>query len=301
MPSDTVFAGGMGVIDKGSMGKSMCFPDVCLTPSGPTMVPMPYPNTAMASDLKGSSKTVFSGGNEIAKKSSYIDKSSGDEAGKGGGVVSHLTQGKACFVNGNMTVLTQGEATPTHGSMITHNHAAPQPPGNTAPNSWMSKMDPAMQNNDSAKDEESEKKKISVWVDLRLGLKAPPEGHAEKSKKQSPAARPKSSPNGDSTKWKLEIAPEVKTKAVLFSSDDDGGKYKKEVKLEPCSSDVKDLGNERVAVLFRDVPSDEKYSCRIEFETKDAKLGGCFIFYNKRLTERYHFEADKEAERNAEK
>lgn len=59
-------------------------PDVCETPApsdaGP--VPIPYPNTAMASDTTSGSKSVKISGKEVMlKDKSHHEKSTGDEAG----------------------------------------------------------------------------------------------------------------------------------------------------------------------------------------------------------------------------
>ena len=53
--SNDVFANGMEISCKAADGKSICaFPDVCMTPpenpATPPGVPVPYPNTGMASD-----------------------------------------------------------------------------------------------------------------------------------------------------------------------------------------------------------------------------------------------------------
>ena len=59
-----VYANGMSIACKAADGKTVAaFPDVCftppLTPATPPGVPIPYPNTAMASDTTNGSKTVM--------------------------------------------------------------------------------------------------------------------------------------------------------------------------------------------------------------------------------------------------
>ena len=108
----TVFAGKNGLFHKGSDGKGMAFPDVCLSPppapTGP--VPIPYPNKASASDLAEGSTTVLVEGNPTAlKDQSYTSTSSGDEGGtQGGGVVTHKTQGKGYFKFWSIDVIIEG-------------------------------------------------------------------------------------------------------------------------------------------------------------------------------------------------
>ena len=65
-----VYANAMEVSGKAMMGKSICaFPDVCftppLTPATPPGVPIPYPNTGMASDCTSGSSTVQVSGQEV--------------------------------------------------------------------------------------------------------------------------------------------------------------------------------------------------------------------------------------------
>jgi hypothetical protein len=70
---------------KAESNKSItAMPDVCETPApsnaGP--VPIPYPNTAWASDTTSGSKSVKISGKEVMlKDKSYYEKSTGDEAG----------------------------------------------------------------------------------------------------------------------------------------------------------------------------------------------------------------------------
>src|SRR5439155_10681140 len=82
--SNEVYANGREVSCKAADGKSICaFPDVCLTPPTPPAgpIPIPYPNTGMASDTDGGSKTVQISGQEVMlKDSSDFKKSTGDEA-----------------------------------------------------------------------------------------------------------------------------------------------------------------------------------------------------------------------------
>ena len=51
--TQTTFANGRGIAHQGSGGMSIAFPDVCKTPAGPAVVPIPYPNVGKASDTSG--------------------------------------------------------------------------------------------------------------------------------------------------------------------------------------------------------------------------------------------------------
>jgi hypothetical protein len=82
-----VYANNMEVCCKAADGKAICaFPDVCMTPpqtpATPPGVPIPYPNTGMASDSDAGSTSVQISGQEVMlKNQSNFKKSMGDEAG----------------------------------------------------------------------------------------------------------------------------------------------------------------------------------------------------------------------------
>lgn len=136
-----VFANGMEVSCKASDGKSICaFPDVCFTPpqtpATPPGVPIPYPNTGMASDCSDGSSTVKASSQEIMlKDKSYFKKSTGDEAGSAPqkGVANGQVSGKVYFVAWSMDVLVESENVVRHLDQTTHNHGSS--PNDPAP--WM--------------------------------------------------------------------------------------------------------------------------------------------------------------------
>ena len=107
----TINANGLSIIHKDSGGKaSATLPDVCLTVVGPSVVPIPYTNSAKSSDLAKGSKTVTAdGGNSIAIKGCSFSKSSGDAAGTNKGIVSGTTEGKAEFITSSPTVKIEGK------------------------------------------------------------------------------------------------------------------------------------------------------------------------------------------------
>jgi Domain of unknown function (DUF4150) len=127
-----VFANGMEISSKSMAGKSICeFPDVCFTPpetpATPPGVPIPYPNTAMASDTSDGSTSVKIGGEEVMlKDQSYFKTSSGDEAGAATkkGLVTSTNTGKAYFVAWSMDVKFEGANVVRHLDMTTHNHGS---------------------------------------------------------------------------------------------------------------------------------------------------------------------------------
>jgi hypothetical protein len=139
--SNEVYANGREVSCKAANGKSICaFPDVCLSPPSPPAgpVPIPYPNTGVASDTSDGSKTVQISGQEVMlKDSSDFKKSTGDEAATkslGMNVITHQIQGKCYFTSWSMDVKIEGENAVRHLDLMTHNHAST--PGGTPPWSY---------------------------------------------------------------------------------------------------------------------------------------------------------------------
>jgi hypothetical protein len=130
--SNSVYANNMEVSCKAASGKSIAaFPDVCFTPpqtpATPPGVPLPYPNTGMASDCTdGSSSVKISGEEAMLKDKSYFKKSSGDEAGSAPqkGVMTSKNMGKVYFAAWSMDVQFEGENVVRHLDMTTHNHGS---------------------------------------------------------------------------------------------------------------------------------------------------------------------------------
>ena len=135
--SNQVYANNMEVSCKQAAGKSICaFPDVCftppLTPATPPGVPIPYPNTGMASDTTDGSTSVKISGQEVMlKNKSFFKKSMGDEAGSAPkkGVVTSKNMGKVYFSAWSMDVKAEGENIVRNLDITTHNHGSV--PGNT--------------------------------------------------------------------------------------------------------------------------------------------------------------------------
>jgi len=130
---NSVFANGRELACKAGAGKSICaFPDVCFTPPDkvpptPPGVPIPYPNTGMASDTtKGSKNVKISGKEVMLKNKSYFKKSVGDEAGCATkkGVITSKNGGKVYFAAWSMDVKFEGQNVVRHLDLTTHNHAS---------------------------------------------------------------------------------------------------------------------------------------------------------------------------------
>lgn len=125
----TVFANSNGFFHKGSGGKGVAFPDVCLSPPPPPTgpVPIPYPNKLEASDLtKGSTTVKIQGKPTALKDKSQIRTSTGDEAGtQGGNVLTHKTKGKAVAMFWSFDVKVEGKNAVRHSDPSGQNCASP--------------------------------------------------------------------------------------------------------------------------------------------------------------------------------
>jgi hypothetical protein len=112
----------LSIVNEDSGGKTLCFPDVCKTPSPGGPIPIPYPNVAMSSDTAKGTKKVKVEGKPVCTKDSNFSTSTGDEAGTaGGGVASNKTKGKAEFVNCSFDVNFEGKAAARTFDLMLHN------------------------------------------------------------------------------------------------------------------------------------------------------------------------------------
>jgi hypothetical protein len=127
----------MEISSKSMGGKSICeFPDVCFTPpqtpATPPGVPIPYPNTGMASDTTDGSRTVQIGGEEVMLKDrSSFKQSTGDEAGCAPkkGIITSTTKGAVYFTGWSMDVKIEGENVVRNLDLTTHNHGSKKTTG----------------------------------------------------------------------------------------------------------------------------------------------------------------------------
>lgn len=107
--ANNVGANGQSVVTKKSGGKVMTGPDVCKTPIGSSLVPIPYPNISQSSDLAKGSKSVQVNGAPVCLKGSSFRKSSGDQAGTSGGVISGKTGAQADPLTYSFDVKIEGK------------------------------------------------------------------------------------------------------------------------------------------------------------------------------------------------
>ncbi len=125
----TIIVNGQTVVHKDS-GGTVTTTDVCKTPMGSAVVPIPYVNVARSADVANGSATVTMDDNPIMLKDSVFSRSSGDEAGSLGGVASGVTGGKAKFVNFSSNVFVEGRPVCRRLDLMVSNLAGT---GNTPP------------------------------------------------------------------------------------------------------------------------------------------------------------------------
>jgi len=131
-----IYVNGHEVACKASGHKVIAeFPDVCLSPPSPPTgpIPVPYPDTSFAKDMKQGSKSVKIKNKEVMLKDKSFYKSSplGNEAATrsfGANVLSHTITGKTYFVAWSMDVKFEGMNVDRNIDMVTSNHAS-NPPG----------------------------------------------------------------------------------------------------------------------------------------------------------------------------
>jgi len=90
------------------MGMDLGFPDVCLTPAGPALVPVPYPNIAMGPTAIPSQTTVMIMAMPAHNLSTTTPLTNGDNAGVGMGVASGMIMGPSRHLTGSFSVLFGG-------------------------------------------------------------------------------------------------------------------------------------------------------------------------------------------------
>jgi len=122
MPQD-ITVNGLGLTYKGTIGISTAtLPDVCKTPSPAGPVPIPYPNIASQSSLKGGTTTVKAHGQMIAVKGSQYGSSNGDEAGTAGGVKSSVNMKATDWITYSFDVKMDGQNACRHTDKKFHNN-----------------------------------------------------------------------------------------------------------------------------------------------------------------------------------
>jgi hypothetical protein len=106
-------------------------PDICKTPMGPNLVPVPYPIIAKFDSSQLTAGQTNFEGNAVFHMGSYLPNVQGDEAGVGGGVTSGVNMGCCKPVEHSSTLRVEGQWVVRHGDMMDMNCAGPKGVGNT--------------------------------------------------------------------------------------------------------------------------------------------------------------------------
>lgn len=117
----TTFVNSRGIVHKGSGGISIVFPDVCKTPVGSAVVPIPYPNIGKAADTTNGPKSVKTDKKMPMVKGAKYSTSTGDEAGVQKGVISSQTKGECEFMMYSFDVKFEGKNVCRLGDPLFHN------------------------------------------------------------------------------------------------------------------------------------------------------------------------------------
>ena len=152
-----VFANGMEIAHKSGNNKVIAaFPDVCMSPPSPPAgpIPVPYPDTSMAGDLKKGSKKVKIGGQPAALHGQSFYKTSplGNETATrsfGASVITGQITGKTYFQASSMDVSFEGKKVNRHLDITTSNHGSQ--PGGTPPMPGLESMNMGGDNDEDQK------------------------------------------------------------------------------------------------------------------------------------------------------
>ena len=92
-------------------GTNNAMPDVCKTPVGPSIVPIPYPNISMgtmAIPPTTALKVLIAGG-PAHNLGTQIAMSNGDQPGVAGGIISGMIMGPTKFLMGSTATMFGGK------------------------------------------------------------------------------------------------------------------------------------------------------------------------------------------------
>ncbi|MEC7761491.1 MAG: PAAR-like domain-containing protein [Pseudomonadota bacterium] len=118
--------------DNGTGATIMCLaPDVCLTPVGNAMVPIPYMIFSQLSWAVMTAPTVKLTNKQAFTMASRTNKVVGDEPGTGGGVTSGVNRGWCRPRSNHSSVFVEGRELIHHDNIYDMNCSGPNGPGNT--------------------------------------------------------------------------------------------------------------------------------------------------------------------------
>ncbi|MDR0217523.1 MAG: DUF4150 domain-containing protein [Enterobacteriaceae bacterium] len=102
-------------------GLDFAAPDVCLTPAGPAVVPVPYPNTAQGNTATPNVPNILFVGSPVHNLATITPMTNGDNAGVNMGVASGTVMGSSRHTQGANSVLIKGSPITRLSSMTSQN------------------------------------------------------------------------------------------------------------------------------------------------------------------------------------
>ena len=106
-------------------------PDVCLTPFGPFMIPLPYQVIGFCDEVMNASPSTGTEGTADLTMASRLTTVYGDESGILGGMISGVNTGYCRPITNSPTVGVDGNSVVMNNSLFWMNCAGPEGPGNT--------------------------------------------------------------------------------------------------------------------------------------------------------------------------
>ncbi|MEL7092185.1 MAG: DUF4150 domain-containing protein [Pseudomonadota bacterium] len=121
-----------GARHSGKQGKIICLaPDVCLTPVGNAIVPIPYMIISQLSWAETTAPSTILTGQEAFTMASRTNKVTGDEPGTKGGVKSGVNKGYCRPISKKTNVFVEGRELIQNDNLYDMNCNGPNGPGNT--------------------------------------------------------------------------------------------------------------------------------------------------------------------------
>lgn len=106
-------------------------PDICLTPVGNQMVPLPYMIVSRLDWAERTAPDTLFTGQEAFTMTSRTNKVTGNEAGTGGGVASGVNTGWCRPISKKTSVFVNGTELIQNDNLYDMNCSGPEGPGNT--------------------------------------------------------------------------------------------------------------------------------------------------------------------------
>lgn len=111
MQKEYTWGSNMVLVTTTGLGMNIAVPDVCNTPVGPSLVPIPYPNFHFAASSIPGQFSVFTSCAPVSTMSALGLVSLGDNVGVGFGLMSGIVASTTRYLLGNFSTLINGMPT----------------------------------------------------------------------------------------------------------------------------------------------------------------------------------------------